>query len=111
MIGLSALAVVPSTQARNAAYPRYFIDTHTLDRRLEAKGITYQSRHVSVDLAACLGLPRYGARSSGSKPTFWRFRCEINGTDSHLYDAEMSTTGGPQRGRWYSHLLSVKKLF
>jgi hypothetical protein len=111
VLAFAGLPEVPSMASAHGLYAHYYLRAHTLDDRLKSKGIVYRSGHVTVDTAACLGLPLYGARMSGSHQTFWRFRCEINSTDGHLFDSRVSTTTGPQRGRWYWHLLSVKKLY
>jgi hypothetical protein len=106
----AALSAVPATEAATS-WSHYYIDELTVDNTLESKGIEYHSRHIAVDNASCLGLRRYGVRTSDYQDTYWRFRCDVNGADNHFYDVQVSTTNGPRSGYWYWHFLSVKQLF
>jgi hypothetical protein len=97
--------------SRSHTYPHYFIDELQVSNTIESKGIAYRYGHVNIDNAACLGLRRYGVRTVDYSDTFWRFRCDADGADGHIYDVQISTTNGPQRGYWYWHFLSVVRQF
>lgn len=109
-----ALAVSLSSSAASGtsqAYARYYIDELFVDNGIEEQGIYYNGRHVAVDNASCLGLRRFGVRTSsdGYTDTFWRFRCDVDGANGHIYDVQLSTTHGP-KPRWvYWHYLSVRR--
>jgi hypothetical protein len=80
-----------------------------LGDKLEAQGFTYNGHHIDVDTGNCDGLRRYGWKPGEVIDRFWRFDCDAEAPGLHSYDLQVSTTKGPVAGRWYWHVLSVKK--
>jgi hypothetical protein len=108
---LAALTLAASATAISS-YGAYYVDELYLDKGIEEQGISYQGRKVPVDNASCLGLRRYGAQTNSfGLDRFWRFRCTLNGADSHAYDVQVSVTHGPKASWVYWHYLSVKRLY
>jgi hypothetical protein len=109
------LAAAPGSSARTAksSYGAYYIEEGMLNKVLEKDGITYRGHDIPVDNASCLGLRRYGSRTSsdGFTETFWRFRCDANGADNHTYDVQVESRRGPKRGFFYTRWLSVRRRF
>lgn len=110
---LAATALIISANASGATkYKHYYVDTLKISNLIEKRGIYWDSRHRAIDNASCLGLRRFGVRTSAyGLDKFWRFKCELNGADNHFYTVQVSTTNGPQRGYWYMHQLSAIRDF
>jgi hypothetical protein len=106
-------AAAAAAQPAASSYDREYVDELMVSKAVEEHGLPYRAGRVAIDNASCIGLRRYGARTSadGYTETFWRFRCSANGADSHFYDVQVSSTAGPKSGYVYWHWLSVKRSF
>lgn len=116
MLAASGLLAIPAVSAvmptGDVAYGQQYVDELFVSNGLEQQGIVYLGRKVAIDNASCIGLRRYGVKTSsdGFTDTFWRFRCNADGANGHIYDVQLSTTSGPKATYIYWHFLSVKKM-
>jgi hypothetical protein len=105
-------ALPSSTGTVEANYTRYYVDELKIGNAIEEDGIRWNSRRRAIDTASCMGLRRYGVRTSAyGLDKYWRFKCDLIGADDHWYTAQVSTTNGPKPGYWYWHVLSIRRDF
>jgi len=115
---LSLLAVVVAaltltvTGSAQSSYAHAYVDELTLGHAIESRGVYYGAKHVNIENAACTGLRYLGVQTSAyGLDKFWRFQCDLDAVNNHIYTAQISTTTGPRAGYFYWHLLSIKKEF
>lgn len=109
-LGLAAAVAAVGVSSSPAAQPYgpYYVDQNTISDKLEAKGFAYSRAHVNVESALCVGVRRFGSRTSETGSTvYWRFKCDVVATDEHYYTLQISTTLGPNN-YWYWHVLSAR---
>ena len=101
---LAALVVAPTADAGS---PHVYIDELTASHKIEADGLDV----VAVDVADCVGLRRFGVHTSRyGVDKFWRFRCQVIGSDNHSYDVQTAAVG--LAGYFaYEKILSVRRMF
>lgn len=86
----------------------FYVDQNTIDTKLETEGFAYKHRHVDIYSALCLGLRRRGVRTSETGSVmYWRFKCDVLGTNARFYTLNVSTTLELDN-YWYRHILSAR---
>lgn len=108
---LASAAAAPSAQrSLESAFVAPVYETELwMGNIIEQRGLEYSGSRVAVDLASCIGLRRYGVRTTQFIDHFWRFRCTADGADNHAYDVQSSVTRGAKAGYVYWHFLSVRR--
>jgi hypothetical protein len=85
LVVAAAMAFGSSAEGRDAQRSQttrmrpYYVDELWISNKIEAKGVRAPSgRRIAVDSASCLGLRRYGVRTSAyGLDKFWRFKCDV----------------------------------
>jgi hypothetical protein len=91
-VAMAAVFMTASTVAAQTHAAPGWIDAMALDNTLEVSGIVASGRRVAVDNALCGGLRRYGHRAIGAFDQYHRFKCDLDGADRHLYEADVTFT-------------------
>jgi hypothetical protein len=103
-----AVVCVTSSTAATPSAP-YYVDQATIDTLLEGRGFAYHYRHVNVYSALCIGVGRYGIRTSEiGLDMYWRFKCDLVATSWHYYTLDIRTTLGPKPNVWSRQILSTR---
>jgi hypothetical protein len=95
----SALGAFASTGYASEAAVAHSIARH---------GISYAGVHKNITTGRCHGLARYGTRRNGALNTYHRLNCDLTGSDSHVYQAQVLIVGSSSTGfNW--RILSGKR--
>jgi hypothetical protein len=79
MVFGSSAAGRDAQSSQGATLRPYYVTELWLSNKIEAKGVRLGSRRIAVDSAFCLGLRRYGVRTSAyGLDRFWRFKCDVD---------------------------------
>ena len=90
-VALSIAAVGVSNAS--AATSRHYMDELALSNQLESKGFIYNNHRVAVDSAFCMGLRRYGVKTSEwGLDKYWHFDCTVSAANGHDYEVYVATT-------------------
>src|SRR5690348_14104986 len=93
---VAALLLVGSASAATASQRPYYITEMKMSNTLESRGIFYNGRRLPVDSALCLGLRRFGVRTSTyGLDRYWHFKCDVNAANGHFYEASVKTLAKP----------------
>jgi hypothetical protein len=102
MMLVAGVLILPSLASSAATRRPAYVTEDWISTRFEGKGLYYGYRHWNIDTASCLGLRRYGARTSDyGLDRFWRFKCDVITSSERFGTAWVRTTGDASYIYWH----------
>jgi hypothetical protein len=92
---LTAFAALLLAAAANATLPRYYTSVRQMQNTIAMRGVDFtgfkflRGYRVKVDIARCIGLPRYGMRGR----LYHGFKCRITTPDESKFNIWVLATG------------------